>query len=291
MARRSWFRRASEQSGADARASAEQVPKDLAVKCPNRACGQILLQKELEKDLKVCKKCGYHFRLTAQERLDQLLDEGSFKEYTFNLETADPLHFPGYPEKLVRHQEKTGLREAVIAGCGSIGGSPTAIYITDYHFMAGTMNSVVGETLARTLEEAASAGLPAILVSGSGGGARMEESLLSLMQMAKTAAALARFDKAGLLSICILTDSTMAGIYASWASLGDIILAEPGATIGFTGERVAAKVQTEREPDNFRTAEFNFEHGMIDRVIPRLQLKETLQNLLAMDRRRRGEAA
>lgn len=291
MARRSWFRRASEQSGADARASAEQVPRDLAVKCPNRACGQILLQKELEKDLKVCKKCGYHFRLTAQERLDQLLDEGSFKEYAFNLETCDPLHFPGYPEKLVRHQEKTGLREAVIAGCGSISGVPTAIFITDYHFMAGTMNSVVGETLARTLEEAASARLPAILVSGSGGGARMEESLLSLMQMAKTASALARFDGAGLLSVCILTDSTMAGIYASWASLGDIILAEPGATIGFTGERVAAKVQTEREPDNFRTAEFNYEHGMIDQVIPRLQLKETLQKLLAMDRRAREEAA
>jgi acetyl-CoA carboxylase carboxyl transferase subunit beta len=286
---RPWFRKATEHT-VDARASSDRVPSDLAVKCPNSQCGQILLQKELEKDLKVCKKCGYHFRLTAQERLDMLLDEGSFQAYEFGLKTGDPLCFPGYPDKLFRHQKRTGMSEAVVAGSGLIGGHPAAICVTDYNFMAGTMNSVVGETLARTLEKASESRLPALLVSGSGGGARMEESILSLMQMAKTAAAMERFSEDRLLSICILTDSTMAGIFASWASLGDVILAEPGATIGFTGERVAAKVQTEKEPANFRTAEFNYEHGMIDQVTPRSQLKETVERLLAVDARRTGEA-
>ena len=287
MARRSWFRRGGDSPGNSLRDNVERVPSDLFVKCPNKDCGEILIQKELDKDLKVCKKCGHHFRLTARERLAQLLDEGSFQPFEFGLKTGDPLGFPGYREKLERHQARTGMSEAVLAGRGAIGGRQLVVVVTDYHFMAGTMNSVVGETIARSIEEAIAAKLPVLLVSGSGGGARMEESLLSLMQMAKTSAALARFDRAGLLSICLLTDSTMAGIFASWASLGDVILAEPGAMVGFTGERVAAKVQTEREPDNFRTAEFNFEHGMIDRVVPRSQLKETLQNLISVDACRR----
>jgi acetyl-CoA carboxylase carboxyl transferase subunit beta len=288
MTKRPWFRKTQEDPARESRVNTAQVPTDVAAKCPNRECGQILLQKELEKDFKVCKKCGYHFRLTAQERVAQLLDESSFTPFEFDLRTDDPLNFPGYRDKLARHQQRTGMIEAVLAGRGSILGHAVAISITDYHFMAGTMNSVVGETISRTLEEAFAAGLPVVLVSGSGGGARMEESILSLMQMAKTSAAMARFHGAGLLSICLLTDSTMAGIFASWASLGDVILAEPGAVIGFTGERVAAKVQTEREPDNFRSAEFNFEHGMIDRVTPRSQLRETIGKLLSVNSLRGG---
>lgn len=280
MARRSWFRRKVERSQQDIRANAERVPSDLFTKCPR--CGEILYQKDLEKDLKVCKKCAYHFRLTAEERLDLLLDEGSFQPYDFGLETGDPLDFPEYREKLAGDRARTGLDEAVVAGRGAVEGTPTAICVTDFHFRAGSMNSVVGEVIARTLDEAIQARLPIILVSGSGGGARMQEGLLSLMQMAKTTASLVRLDEAGLLSIVILTDATMGGVLASWASLGDVTLAEPGAMIGFSGERVAAKVQTERPPDNFRTAEFSFEHGMIDRVTPRSELKATVGKLLAM---------
>ncbi|HET6382805.1 MAG TPA: acetyl-CoA carboxylase carboxyltransferase subunit beta [Armatimonadota bacterium] len=282
MARRSWFSRAAGRSGRDARANAERVPSDLFEQCPNRSCGIFLYRKELEKDLKVCKKCGYHFPLTAVERINLLLDEGTFEAFEFNLKTGDPLGFPGYRETLERYRAKTGMQEAIIAGRGLVGGTNAAICVTDFSFLAGSMNSVVGETIARTLEEAAAARAPIILVSGSGGGARMHEGLLSLMQMAKTAAALERYDRAGMLSICILTDYTMGGVLASWASLGDVILAEPGANVGFTGGRVAAKVQTERPPENFRTAEFSFEHGMIDRVTPRSQLKETIARLLSI---------
>jgi acetyl-CoA carboxylase carboxyl transferase subunit beta len=290
MARRSWFRRVQEQSPAELKASARRVPADLAVKCPNRACSQILLQKELETNLKVCKKCGYHFRLGARERIELLIDEESFEPFEFGLLTTDPLEFPGYREKLNRHRANTGLDEAFVAGRGQVGGYPVVICVTDFDFIRGTMNSVIGEAIARSLDEATAAGLPAILISGSGGGARMEEGLLSLMQMAKTASSLAAFDADGFLSICILTDSTMAGVFASWASLGDIIFAEPGAMVGFTGERVAATVQTERVPDNFRTSEFNFEHGMIDQVVHRSQLKDTLTKVLSVIRARSAMA-
>ncbi|MCA1594987.1 MAG: acetyl-CoA carboxylase carboxyl transferase subunit beta [Chloroflexi bacterium] len=289
MARRGWFGRARSRAE-DARVRVQQVPEDVATKCPNRACGQILLQKELEKDLKVCKKCQYHFRLTAQERVEMLLDEDGFIPFHFGLQTGDPLGFPDYLPKVAKDREETGLDEAVLAGIGTIDGHRAALAITDFRFRAGSMNSVVGETIVRTLEESMAHRIPAILISGSGGGARMQEGLLSLMQMPRTAAALARFDRAGLLSICVLTDPTMGGVFASWAALGDIILAEPGAMIGFSGERVAAKVQTERPPENFRTAEFAFEHGMIDSVTPRSQLRETLVNLLSLNDRRAAAA-
>ncbi|MBM3458956.1 MAG: acetyl-CoA carboxylase carboxyl transferase subunit beta, partial [Armatimonadetes bacterium] len=212
------------------------IPEGLWTQCPK--CKEVLFGREWERRLKVCLKCNHHFWLSAPERIELLVDPGTFVERDGDLRSANPLDFPGYAEKLKRHGQNTGLSDAIVSGEAELGGFPLTLAVTDAHFMRGAMGSVVGERLARTVERATERRIPTLLVSGSGGGARMEEGLLSLMQMAKTSAALARHHDARALSIVFLTDPSLAGIMASWGSLGDILIAEPAAQIGFvrTGE-------------------------------------------------------
>jgi len=274
-----WFRsKRSNYSKRTLQAKVEAMPDGLWEQCPK--CRELLFIRELEKNLKVCKKCNYHFRLSAKERIALLLDEGTFVERNANLRTTDPLEFPRYDEALARYQNSTGMSEAVLSGEGLLNGLPLSIAVTDSRFIMGSMGAVVGERLTRAIERAIEREIPVLLVSGSGGGARMHEGLLSLMQMAKTSGALARLHQAGLIAIVLLTDPSMAGVMASWGSLGDITLAEPGAMIGFTGQRVSQQAQVTKLPADFQTAEFQLKHGMIDMIVPRKDLKETIAKLL-----------
>ncbi|MFZ5598707.1 MAG: acetyl-CoA carboxylase, carboxyltransferase subunit beta [Bacillota bacterium] len=258
------------------------IPEGLWVKCTR--CNEILYNKELDKNFKVCQKCNFHFRLNAKERIRMTLDEDSFLEFDNELTTVNPLHFPNYPEKLAAAQEASGLREAVVTGRGTIEGVPVVIGIMDSHFIMGSMGSVVGEKIARAIEQAIEKKLPVIIFSTSGG-ARMQEGILSLMQMAKTSAALAKLDEAGLLFISVITDPTTGGVTASFASLGDIIIAEPGALVGFTGPRVIEQTIRQKLPEGFQKAEFMRQHGMVDMIVSRPQLKETLANILLLHKR------
>lgn len=257
------------------------IPEGLWVKCSR--CNEIIYTKELDKNFKVCHKCNFHFRLNAKERIRMTLDEGSFKEFDNELTTINPLNFPDYEEKMQAMQETTGLQEAVVTGQGTIEGNPVIIGILDSYFFMGSMGSVVGEKIARAIETAIEKKLPVVIFSSSGG-ARMQEGILSLMQMAKTSAALAKLDEAGLLFISVLTDPTTGGVTASFASLGDIIVAEPGALIGFTGPRVIEQTIRQKLPEGFQRAEFMRQHGMVDMIVNRPQLKETLANILALHR-------
>ena len=255
------------------------IPEGLWVKCPR--CNEILYNKELDKNYKVCQKCNFHFRLRAGERIRMLLDEGSFLEYDTELTTLNPLNFFNYETKLQTAQETTGLKEAVVTGEGTIAGQSVVVSIMDSHFIMGSMGSVVGEKIARAIERAIEKKLPIIIFSTSGG-ARMQEGILSLMQMAKTSAALAKLDEAGLLYISVITDPTTGGVTASFASLGDIILAEPGALIGFTGPRVIEQTIRQKLPEGFQRAEFMRQHGMVDMIVNRPDLKETLATIIAL---------
>ncbi|WP_003543299.1 acetyl-CoA carboxylase, carboxyltransferase subunit beta [Desulfotomaculum nigrificans] len=255
------------------------IPEGLWVKCSR--CNEILYNKELEKNFKVCHKCNFHFRLGARERIRITLDEGSFKEFDTDLTTINPLDWPNYPEKVALAQETTGLPEAAVTGSGTIEGYPVVIGVLDSHFIMGSMGSVVGEKITRAVERAMEKRLPLIIFATSGG-ARMQEGILSLMQMAKTSAALARFNQAGLLYISVFTDPTTGGVTASFASLGDIIIAEPGALIGFTGPRVIEQTIRQKLPDGFQRAEFMRQHGMVDMIVNRPQMKETLAQLLSL---------
>ena len=255
----------------------KEIPEGLMVKCD--VCGTIMYAKELAKNCKVCKGCGYHFPMSAPERLQFILDEGSFVEYDIDLRTTDPLHFPGYEEKVTQMMEKTELAEAVVTGEGRVGGMPVVIGVMDSRFIMGSMGSVVGEKVTRAIERAHQQQLPLILFSASGG-ARMQEGIFSLMQMAKTSAALARFHKAGGFFISVLTNPTTGGVSASFSSLGDINLAEPGALIGFAGRRIIEQTIRQKLPDDFQTAEFLLSHGQLDAVVPRKQLRDLLINLL-----------
>ncbi len=231
----------------------------------------------------VCPKCNYHFVLSAHQRISLLLDEDSFIEEEADLRSVDPLDFKGvktYKEKLAESQEETGLSEACLVGRGTLDGKELAFGITDSRFIMGSMGSVVGEKITRLIEMAIAQRLPLIIVSGSGGGARMYEGALSLMQMAKTSAALNRYNRIKKVFISVLTDPTMAGVMASFASLGDIIVAEPGALVGFTGPRVIEQTIRQKLPPGFQTSEFLLEHGLIDMVIERRNLKQTLGRLL-----------
>jgi acetyl-CoA carboxylase carboxyl transferase subunit beta len=249
-------------------------------KCPK--CSEIQYSAELVRNLKVCKKCSFHFRLTARERIELLADEpDDFAAWDEDLSTVNPLGFPLYLEKLQGHRDKTGLSEAILTGEISIGGVKTAIGITDPHFKMGTMNSVVGERIALCAERAIDSGLPLVLICGSGGGARMEEGILSLMQMAKTSAVLGRFKlDTRLFFISMLTDPSMGGTLASWASLGHLVYAEPGAMIGFAGQRVSAQVQSGKTPSNYQTSEFQLEHGQVDAIVHRKDIKDTIARTL-----------
>ena len=253
------------------------VPEGLWKRCPG--CNQTIFRKEAERRLGVCPECDYHWYVPAQERIRQVLDEGTFEEWDAELAPADPLDFVDkqpYKDRLAKEQQRTGLRDAAVVGTGMIRGRRVAFGVTDSSFIMGSMGSVVGEKLTRTVERATDDQLPLIIISGSGGGARMHEGMLSLMQMAKVSAALARFDTAGGLFISVLTNPTMGGVAASFAALGDVIFAEPKALIGFAGPRtIEATIRIEL-PKGFQTSEFLLEHGFIDRIVRRQDLKSEI---------------
>ena len=255
------------------------IPGDKLITCPK--CGQDSDRKTVAGNLSVCPKCGYHFPIGAYYRLSTILDPGSFKELFPRYPAGDPLSFPGYRAKLSAAQHKTGLNEAVVTAAGTIGGSRCVVGVLDSRFFMGSMSAAVGEKITLAIEYAARNRLPLILFAASGG-ARMQEGILSLMQMAKTSAALARFSEKGLLYISVLTDPTTGGVTASFASLGDIILAEPGALIGFAGPRVIQQTIGQTLPEGFQRAEFQMEHGFVDAVVPRDQMRETLVRLLRL---------
>jgi acetyl-CoA carboxylase carboxyl transferase subunit beta len=259
------------------------VPEGLFTRCPQ--CKATIFRKEAAERLNVCPEpsCNYHFYLPARQRIEQLLDLDTFEEWFADLMPCDPLGFTDripYAQRIAVEQEKTGMLDAAIVGRGFIRGRPVVLGVTDFAFMAGSMGSVVGEKLTRAVEEAIRLGLPLIFVSGSGGGARMQEGILSLMQMAKVSAALARYDSASGLYISILTNPTMGGVAASWAALGDIILAEPGALVGFAGRRTIQNTVRLELPKNFQTSEFLLEHGMIDRIVDRHALPMELAKII-----------
>lgn len=257
------------------------VPAGLWLRCPG--CGATVFRKDVEKLLGVCPECDYHWYVSARERIRQLLDEGTFEEWFADLEPCDPIEFVDkipYRERLRREQDRTGLRDAALVGTGMIRARRVAIGVTDSAFMMGSMGSVVGEKLTRLIERAQAEQLPLIIVSGSGGGARMQEGVFSLMQMAKVSAALARFDAAGGLYISVLTNPTMGGVAASFASLGDVVIAEPKALIGFAGPRtIMATIRIEL-PKGFQTSEFLLEHGFIDRIVRRPELKSEIARII-----------
>ncbi len=258
------------------------IPGDQLVACPK--CGGESQRKDVAGNLSVCPLCGYHFPIGAYYRLSTVLDPGSFRELNEKLSAADPLSFPGYREKQRLAQRKTGLTEAAVTATGTIGGRKCVVGVLDSRFMMGSMSAAVGEKVTLAIEHAAKNKLPLILFSASGG-ARMQEGILSLMQMAKTSAALARFSGKGLLYISILTDPTTGGVTASFASLGDIVLAEPGALIGFAGPRVIQQTIGEVLPAGFQRAEYQEEHVVVDAVVPRKELRETLSRLLRLHER------
>jgi acetyl-CoA carboxylase carboxyl transferase subunit beta len=253
------------------------IPNGMWVKCEK--CSKALYKKDLEKHNLVCPICSTHFRMPAKERIAFTIDEGSFIEFDSNMLSKNPLSFPGYENKLKALKENTELNEAVITGKGTIDGNEVIIGVMDSHFMMGSMGSVVGEKLTRTVEKATEEKLPVVIFTASGG-ARMQEGIFSLMQMAKVSAALARHSKESLLYIPVLTDPTTGGVTASFAMLGDIILAEPGTLIGFAGKRVIEQTIKQSLPEGFQSAEFLLEHGFIDAVVQRDKLKETLAKLL-----------
>ena len=255
------------------------IPGEKLISCPQ--CGQESERRVVAQGLSVCPKCGYHWPIGAYYRLSTILDPGSFRELHPRLSVGDPLHFPGYKEKLAASQRKTGLTEAVVTATGTIGGSRCVVGVLDSRFLMGSMSAAVGEKITLAIEFAAKNKLPLILFAASGG-ARMQEGILSLMQMAKTSAALARFSDKGLLYISVLTDPTTGGVTASFASLGDIILAEPGALIGFAGPRVIQQTIGETLPEGFQRAEYQEAHGFVDAVVPRVQLRDTLAQLLRL---------
>jgi acetyl-CoA carboxylase carboxyl transferase subunit beta len=257
------------------------IPEGLWIQCPQ--CKASLFRKEVEEKLNVCPECQHHFKVPARDRLNQLLDPDSFEEWFTNIHPVDALGFVDrvpYGERLKQEQKKTGMPDAAVTGKGFIRGRPVVLCITDFSFMAGSMGSVVGEKLTRAVEEATRLTLPVIIVSGSGGGARMQEGILSLMQMAKISAALARFNAAGGLYLSVLTDPTMGGVAASFALQGDLTLAEPGAMIGFAGRRTIWNTVRLELPEGFQTAEFLLKHGFIDRIVHRKDLRTEVARLI-----------
>ncbi len=257
------------------------VPEGLWLGCPG--CNQTVYRKTVEEQLGTCPECNHHFYVSAPHRIAQLLDEGTFEEWDAHLEPTDPLGFVDkrpYAQKLKAEQARTGMKDAILTGSGMIRARRVAFGVTDSAFIMGSMGSVVGEKLTRLIERATQEQLPLIIVSGSGGGARMHEGILSLMQMAKVSAALARYDRAGGLYISVLTNPTMGGVAASFASLGDIVFAEPKALIGFAGPRtIQATIRIEL-PKGFQTSEFLLEHGFVDRIVRRANLKSEIARVI-----------
>jgi len=257
------------------------VPEGLWIRCD--ACHNTVFRLQVERNLHLCPDCGHHFTVPGHVRVQQLLDEDSFEEWWTNLEPTDPLGFVDskpYKDRLKSEQKRTGMKEACITGRGYLRGRPLVLALTDSSFIMGSMGSVVGEKLTRAVEKATELKLPLVIVSGSGGGARMHEGILSLMQMGKVSAALARYQKQGGLFISVLTNPTMGGVAASFASLGDIILAEPKALIGFAGPRVVKATVKIELPPGFQTSEFLMQHGFVDRIVARPQLRGEISKLI-----------
>jgi acetyl-CoA carboxylase carboxyl transferase subunit beta len=259
----------------------KEMPDGLWIKCED--CGDLVRKEAVAQRLQVCPECNFHFSISSQERIALLIDENTFEEYWADMESTDPLKFKAlssYREKIAGDQKLTGLKDAVITGKGRINGIEVMFGVTDSRFIMGSMGSVVGEKITRAAEKSAELKIPLIIVSGSGGGARMYEGCLSLMQMAKTSAALARLHQAGVGYISILTNPTMAGVMASFAGLGDIMIAEPKSLIGFTGPRVIAQTIGKELPEGFQTSEFLLQHGLIDKIVDRINLKSELAQIL-----------
>jgi len=258
----------------------KDIPEGIMTKCPD--CKKIMFTNELDKNLKICLHCGYHFQMNAFERLESLLDDmATFEELDRDLSSGNPLKFPGYEEKLKADQQKTKLSEAIVTGIGSINGHQLVIAVMDSNFRMGSMGSVVGEKIKNAIEKADELSIPFLIFTASGG-ARMQEGVISLMQMAKTSAALKKFSDHGGLTIIVMTHPTTGGVSASFASLGDFNFAEPGALIGFAGRRIIEQTIREKLPDDFQTAEFLLKHGQLDAVIHRKELKEKLGTILKL---------
>ncbi|WP_205029721.1 acetyl-CoA carboxylase, carboxyltransferase subunit beta [Streptococcus porcinus] len=253
-----------------------EVPDELFAKCP--ACKHSIYQKDLG-PAKICPECSYNFRISAQERLALTIDEGSFQELFTDFETEDPLNFPQYKDKLAKAKELTGLHEAILTGLAKVKGLKLALAIMDSHFIMASMGTVVGEKLTRLFEYATKENLPLVVFTASGG-ARMQEGIMSLMQMAKVSAAVKKHSNAGLFYLTILTDPTTGGVTASFAMLGDIILAEPQSLVGFAGRRVIETTVRENLPEDFQKSEFLLEHGFVDAIVKRTELRDTIAYLL-----------
>jgi acetyl-CoA carboxylase carboxyl transferase subunit beta len=272
-----WFRKSKPGLTPQAK---RNIPEGLWVKCPS--CGEIVYSKKMEEVLWVCPACKYHFRISIQKYINLLLDDGRLEEYDRNLTSKDPLKFRDskkYPDRIKQAQQKTGTVEGVTAGMGAIGGIPVSFAIMNFEFIGGSMGSVVGEKIARAIERAIEREVPLVIVSCSGG-ARMQEGILSLMQMAKTSALLAILDDKKIPYISILTNPTTAGVMASYASLGDVILAEPKALLGFAGPRVIQQTIGQDLPEGFQSSEFFLEKGFVDKIVERQQLRDTVIKLL-----------
>ena len=255
------------------------IPKGLLFKCPR--CRSVTLSDEFNKRGKVCPNCNYHSRLRAKERLDITVDRGTFREFDRNMVSKNPIGFPDYEQKQIALREKTGLKDAVVTGRAKIYGKDTVIIVMDSNFMMASMGSVVGEKITRAFEYATRNKLPVIAFTASGG-ARMQEGIVSLMQMAKTSGAVARHSQAGQLYIAVMTDPTTGGVTASFASLGDIIIAEPKVLIGFAGRRVIEGTIKQKLPDDFQSAEFMLENGFVDMIVDRNRMKRVLSHILRM---------
>ena len=258
----------------------KDIPKDLWTKCPKT--GEIIYNRVLKENLMVVPNSGYHFPLKARDRIASMLDEGTYEEMDSGVYSLGPLEFnatASYPEKLKQNQAKTKETDTVISGMGEMGGMPMSIAVMDFRFMAASLGSAAGEKITRAIERGVEKSCPVIIVSASGG-ARMQEGILSLMQLAKTSAALAKLSEAGLPYFSILTNPTMAGVMASYASLGDVIIAEPEALIGFAGPRVIKETTQQDLPEGFQTSEFLLERGLVDIIVPRLEMRDRMINLM-----------
>ena len=258
------------------------IPVGKWVKCDK--CKEIVYKETVRENMSICPNCGAYFRMHINRRLESIIDEGTYQKFDLNIDTTNPLNLEDYPKKIKALREKTGLQEAVSAGKGKINGEDVVICVMDSGFLMGSMGSVVGEKITYSMEKAIELGIPFIIFCTSGG-ARMQEGIISLMQMAKTTAAVAKLNKAGILYISVLTDPTYGGVTASFASIADIVLAEPGAMIGFAGQRVIKQTIGQELPEGFQTSEFLLEHGFIDEIVERKDMKSMLYKLVKFHKR------
>lgn len=261
--------------------SKADIPIGKWIKCPK--CKEILYKEDVKEKFSICPKCNYYFRLSSRRRIDQIVDEDTFEEFNLNIESNDPLSMPEYISKIQGLRQKTGLKEAVKCGIGKIEGQEAVVCAMDSNFFMGSMGYVVGEYITYSIEMAIKKKLPIVIFTVSGG-ARMQEGIVSLMQMAKTSSAVAKLNEAGILYISVLTDPTYGGVTASFATLADVVIAEPGAMIGFAGKRVIEQTINENLPEDFQSAEFLFKHGFVDKIVKRQDLKHTISDIIKLSK-------